>query len=104
MEERYSFADSITGLEHAFDTSLNLRRHGHRTRLVTVPIMLTQGVPGVMHTVISTPPTRPNRTERGCNLSTPEAPFKTQAREIARMYNAITQAEARPDLETYENG
>lgn len=65
MEERYSFADSITGLTHAFNTSLNLRRHGFTTRLVQVPIMLGKDAPGVMHTVVAKPPARPSRRERG---------------------------------------
>lgn len=68
MQDRFSFADSITGLQLAFDTTLRLRRYGCRTRLVTVPIMLTQGMPAVMYTVVSTPAPRPTRAERGCNL------------------------------------
>ncbi len=65
MEDRYSFADSITGLTHAFNTSLNLRRHGFTTRLVQIPITLCKGVPGIMHTVIAKPPARATRRERG---------------------------------------
>jgi hypothetical protein len=68
MEDRFSFADSFTGLEHAFSLSLSLRRHEYKTRLVEVPILLTQGVPGILHTVIATPPPRPTRAERGANL------------------------------------
>jgi hypothetical protein len=98
MEDRYSFPDSFAGLVHAWNTSVHLRRYGHSTRLVEVPITLTKGIPGVMHTVIATPPARPNRAERGAVLK-PQAPYKAQAQQIATMYNAIAQAEARPDLE-----
>lgn len=68
MEERYSFADSITGLTHAFNTSLNLRRHGFTTRLVQVPITLCKGVPGVMHTVVAVSASKPTRVERGLGV------------------------------------
>jgi hypothetical protein len=36
-----------------------------------------------------------------CPRHTPrrEAPYKSQARRIAQMYNALAQTEARPDLE-----
>ena len=58
MEERYSFADSITGLTHAFNTSLNLRRHGFTTRLVTHSMTVGKMEPFVLHTIIATPPAR----------------------------------------------
>jgi len=65
VEDRYSFADSFTGLENAFYISLHLRRFGYKTRLVSVPIVLTQGVPGVMYTVVATPKPKPSRKELG---------------------------------------
>jgi hypothetical protein len=64
MEERFSFADSPTGLEHAFTTTLALRRFGFAVRLETH----TQTVGKqtfTLHTVHATPPARPNRKERG---------------------------------------
>lgn len=42
---------------------------------------------------------RLTRKERGCFALKPEAPYKAQARQFATMYNALAQAEARPDLE-----
>ena len=66
--DRFSFADSFTGLEHAFFTSLNLRRHGHRTRLVTHTQTVGKMPPFVLHTVVSVPPERPTRAQRGANL------------------------------------
>lgn len=67
MEDRYTFADSTTGLEHALEVTLVNRRYGYKTRLVTH----TQTVGKetyTLHTVIATPPARPNRAERGCTL------------------------------------
>ena len=64
MEDRYTFADSETGLTMALYVTLTRRRYGHKTRLVTQPVKLTQGIYGEMHTVIAKPPARPNRKER----------------------------------------
>jgi hypothetical protein len=61
--EHYIFADSTTGLAHAFDLTLALRGQGFRTRLETTTFKTF-----VLHTVIATPPTKPNRSERGCDL------------------------------------
>ena len=66
MEDRYTFADSFTGLEQAFHTSLHLRRHGHRTRLVTHSMTVGKMEPFVLRTVVAVPPLRPTRKERGC--------------------------------------
>lgn len=95
MEEKFTFADSTTGLEHALLTTLSLRRFGFSVRLATH----TQTVGKetyVLHTVHATPPARPNRAERGAIV---EAPYKAQAREIADTYNRLADAERRPDLE-----
>jgi hypothetical protein len=35
MTEHFTFSDTITGLEHAVDLTLSLRRQGFKTRLVT---------------------------------------------------------------------
>jgi hypothetical protein len=94
MEDRMTFADSFTGLEHALFTTLLHREHGCKTRLVTHSMSVGKKT-FVLHTVLSTPAPRPNRLERGCSL----APYKAQALEIAEMYNALAEAEARPDLE-----
>jgi hypothetical protein len=87
MEERFSFADSITGLEHAFTTTLALRRFGFTVRLETHSI---KGY--TIHTVIAKPPARPNRTAR-------LAPYLSQAKSIADKHNRLAEAERRPDLE-----
>ena len=58
-----SFADSTTGLEHAFHLTVTLRSHGFTTRLETTTF---NGF--VLHTVIATPPTRLTSADRGCNL------------------------------------
>lgn len=63
MTERYTFADSETGLEHAFSLTLSLRAFGFRTRLVTREY---KGF--TLHTVVATPPRRATRRERGCSL------------------------------------
>ena len=61
--ERFTFADSTTGLEHAFELTIALRRHGFSTRLTTTTF---KGF--TLLTVTATPATRPNRAERGCSL------------------------------------
>ena len=59
MEERYSFADSITGLTHAFNMSLNLRRHGFTTRLVTAQHDRGENANRLCSTLsVATPPAR----------------------------------------------
>lgn len=63
MPERFTFADSETGLEHAFTLSLSLRAAGFKTRLVT---HVLSGF--TVHTVVAVPRLRPNRKERGCSL------------------------------------
>jgi hypothetical protein len=67
-KDRYTFADSETGLTMALYVILTQRRHGFKTRMVTKPVKLTQGIYGETHTVIATPPARPNRAARGCNI------------------------------------
>ena len=65
--DRFTFANSTTGLEHALFTTLLHRAHGCRTRLVTH----TQTVGKqtfVLHTVHSESVPRPTRAKRGCNL------------------------------------
>ena len=66
--DRFTFADSETGLTMALYVTLTRRRHGFKTRMVTKPVKLTQGIYGETHTVIATPPARPNRAARGCNI------------------------------------
>jgi hypothetical protein len=56
MTDRYTFADSVTGLQHAFDTTLNLRRHGYKTRLATRELHHSSVF--TVHTVLATPPAR----------------------------------------------
>ena len=65
MEERFSFADSETGLTLALLTTLSLRRHGFKTRLET-SVVCTQRF--FLHTVVAQPPVRPTRAERGASL------------------------------------
>jgi hypothetical protein len=66
-EDRFTFADSFTGLEHAFFTTLVQRGFGARTRLATHTQTVGEKT-FVLHTVVATPAPRPTRTERGCNL------------------------------------
>lgn len=42
--DRYTFADSETGLTMALHVTLTQRCYGYKTRLVTVPVKLTQGI------------------------------------------------------------
>ena len=58
----FTFADNTRGLAHAWNTAVFLRRAGHRTRLALRRIGNT-----FVHTVVSEPPSRPNREARGCN-------------------------------------
>jgi hypothetical protein len=67
-EDRFHFADSVTGLEHAAHITVSLRRAGFRTRLSTAVIKLGTGHTGLLHTVHATPPARPTRTQRGANI------------------------------------
>jgi hypothetical protein len=67
-EERFHFADSETGLSHALHITRSLRAAGFRTRLSTAVIKLGTGHTGLLHTVHGTPPTKPTRVERGCNI------------------------------------
>ncbi len=55
MTEHYTFAASETGLTHALLTTLNLRRHGYKTRLATRELCKFK-----VHTVVATPATKPN--------------------------------------------
>ncbi len=64
MVEHFTFADSVTGLTLALETALSLRRFGFRTRLATRDF----GHRFTVHTVVATPPRRPNRADRGCNV------------------------------------
>jgi hypothetical protein len=71
MTDHFTFADSTRGLLSALEHTLHLRRHGFRTRLATRRLFtFPTGEPGFVHTVVATPPVRPNRQERGCNLGT----------------------------------
>ena len=65
MEDCYTFPNTETGLTMALYVTLTRRRHGFKTQLVTRPVKLTQGIYGEMHTVIATPPARPNLTWNG---------------------------------------
>ena len=65
--DRFTFADSFTGLSHALFTTLLHRAHGCKTRLVTHTQTVGKQV-FTLHTVLSTPAPRPTRAERGCNL------------------------------------
>ena len=87
----YESTGNALGLANAWECTLNLRSAGHRTRLATRRIGNT-----FVHTVVSEPPSRPNREARGCNIL---APYLAQAKRIATMYNALAEAERRPDLE-----
>jgi hypothetical protein len=66
--ELFSFADSTTGLAHAFELTLTLRRNGFATRLETTTQTVGSLPPFTLHTVVATPPARPTRAERGCDL------------------------------------
>jgi len=68
MADHFTFADSVTGLETAFELTLALRRSGFRTRLVTTTQTCGKLPPFTLHTVHATPPPRPTRRERGCGL------------------------------------
>ncbi len=61
--EHHTFPDTSTGIKLAWDTTLSFRRHGFTTRLAT-----RQWRTFTVHTVIATPPKRPNRKERGASL------------------------------------
>lgn len=79
MTEHFTFSDSHpSGLLHAFEHTLRLRRAGFKTRLATRRLFtFPNGAPGLVYTVIARPPERPNRKARGCNLPRPEAPYNT---------------------------
>jgi len=79
MVDRYTFADSETGLTLALHTTLAQRRFGFTTRLVTVPIKLGTGFTGVMYTVVCVPPARPNREGQRTNKRTDEPHEQTTA-------------------------
>ena len=56
MTERFTFAASVAGLTHAFNTTLALRRAGFRTRLATRRLFtFPTGEAGLAHTVLATP-------------------------------------------------
>ena len=61
MVDHFTFPDTEAGLTLALLTTLSLRRHGFKTRLATR--QLTRMT--VVHTVVATPPPRPNRAARG---------------------------------------
>lgn len=63
MIERFTFADSVTGLDHAWTVTLSLRARGFKTHLETYEF---KGF--TLHTVVATPSRRPSRKERGCNV------------------------------------
>jgi hypothetical protein len=60
----YESTGNALGLANAWETTVRLRRHGFKTRLATQQITRTT----IVQTVIATPPVRPTRAERGCNL------------------------------------
>jgi hypothetical protein len=66
MQDRFSFPDSLAGLQLAFDTTLTQRRLGASTRLVTHTQTVGKLPAFVLHTVVCEPAPRPNRKERGC--------------------------------------
>lgn len=72
MEDRYSFADSPIGIGHMMYTFARLKTAGYTVRRVTGTVILgSKGnvtIYGSLHTVIATPPPRPNREARGCNV------------------------------------
>jgi len=68
MTDRFTFADSVTGLATAFELTLALRRAGFRTRLGTTTQTCGKLPPFTLHTVYATPAPRANRTARGCGL------------------------------------
>lgn len=67
--DHYTFASyestgNALGLAGAWETTVNLRRHGYKTRLALRQITRTT----LVQTVVATPPQRPTRAERGCSL------------------------------------
>lgn len=58
----YENTSNALGLAGAWETTVNLRRQGYKTRLATRQITRMTRV----QTVIATPPARPTRKERGC--------------------------------------
>jgi hypothetical protein len=67
MTEFFSFPNTDAGLVQALHTTLSMRHQGFRTRLATRQLTrITQVV-----TVLATPPARPNRHDRGCDLVRP---------------------------------
>ena len=65
MQDRFTFPDSLAGLQLAFDTTLTQRRFGARTRLVTHTQTVGKLPAFTLHTVVSEPATRLTRKERG---------------------------------------
>lgn len=61
--DRYTFADNVTGLLHAWETTLSKRRAGLKTYLELSHVANTD-----LATVVAVPPKRPNRKERGAIL------------------------------------
>jgi hypothetical protein len=61
--EHYTFADSTTGLAHAFELTLALRAYGFATRLETTTF---KGF--TLHTIVAVAAERPNRKARGADL------------------------------------
>jgi hypothetical protein len=64
--DHYTFASyestgNALGLAGAWECTINLRRHGYKTRLATRQITRTT----IVQTVVATPPARPTRAERG---------------------------------------
>lgn len=61
MEERYTFGGMH--LELLEETKTHLEAFGHTCRVEETEIHGTK-----LHTLVATPPERPNRKERGCYL------------------------------------
>ena len=59
----FTFPNTESGLALAWETTVSLRRAGFKTRLVE-PLIFNYRV----IRVIATPPARPNRKARGCEL------------------------------------
>ena len=64
MTDHFTFPDTEAGLTQALETTLTKRHFGFKTRLATRDF----GHGTIVHTVVATPPPRPNRAARGCNL------------------------------------
>lgn len=68
MTEQFTFTNTLTGLRLLLNLTLSLRAHGFTTvGLVGQPERFGALGCRLLH-LEATPPERPNREERGCNL------------------------------------